>query len=119
MLITRFSKDSKRGFAVGSNSLTPQKLAAGAVTLAAGLTVAAIGGLVRISRSDKKPRKTKKPPIWLAAAPLVYGAAKTHIENKFLNDIAAQAGEAVKPDDIVEIINAESIPPEADVCESI
>ena len=59
MLITVFSKDSKRGFAAGSNNLTPEKLAAGAVTAATGLVIAAIGGLLRLSRSEK-PKKKKR-----------------------------------------------------------
>ena len=94
MLITVFSKDSKRGFAAGSNNLTPEKLAAGAVTAAAGLVIAAIGGLLRLSRSEK-PKK-KKRPIWLAALPLIYGAAKSKAERKALNGLVAEAEKAGK-----------------------
>ena len=94
MLVTVFSKDSKRGFAAGSNKLTPEKLAAGAITAAAGLVIAAIGGLLRLNRSGK-PKK-KKPPIWLAVLPAIYGAAKSKAERKALNGLVAEAEKAGK-----------------------
>ena len=94
MLITVFSKDSKRGFAAGSNNLTPEKLAAGAVTAAAGLVIAAIGGLLRLSRSEK-PKK-KKRPIWLAALPLIYGAAKSKAERKVIDSLVSETEKAGK-----------------------
>ena len=78
MLITVFSKDSKRGFAAGSNNLTPEKLAAGAVTAATGLVIAAIGGLLRLSRSEK----------------LIYGAAKSKVERKVIDSLVSETEKA-------------------------
>ena len=93
MLITVFSKDSKRGFAAGSNNLTPEKLAAGAITLAAGLVAVALGGLLKRKKSEKSKKK-KKPPIWLVALPAVYGTAKSKIERNFIDGLVSEAEKA-------------------------
>ena len=84
MLISHFSKDGKRGFAVGSNSLTPEKIAAGLITAASGLVIAGIGGLFKPKKPSRAgaAKEKKKPPIWLAALPIVYKKAKTGIKKQ-------------------------------------
>ena len=135
MLISKFSKNGKSGFAVGSNSLTPEKLAAGAVTVASGLLISAIGGIIRI-KSPKKAQKStrakgaksakpakKKRPIWLALLPLIFGAVKTKIQNNLLADIASQAAEeseVLKAEgNSVEVVPGENLEPGSDGIEVV
>ena len=121
MLISKFSKNGKSGFAVGTNALTREKLAAGAITLAAGLLISAIGGILRIKKPEKAKKASEKGekkgrPIWLALMPFIFNAVKTKIQNNFLNNLTSQAAEAaeannvpVAEEDGVEVIQGENL----------
>lgn len=125
MLIQKFSKDSKRGFVVGANNITPDKLAAGAVTLSYALIVSAIGGLFSIKGKKTKSRRVKeqkrsekkKAPLWALAMPLVFNAAKSAIQKNALDSIAARfAPEApAEESQDVEIIDAIPISSEEEI----
>lgn len=80
MVINKFSKDGKRGFSVGSNSLTPEKVAAGAVTALSALVIMLVGGVFRLFvKSSPKAKKVKKKPLWLLAMPIIYKKVKNKI----------------------------------------
>ena len=127
MLIQKFSKDSKRGFVVGANNVTPDKLAAGAVTISSALIISAIGGLFSIKgkkssrakgkATGKKHNEKKKAPLWAFALPLVFNAAKSAIQKKGLDGIVAQFApqEPVEETDDIEIIDAIPISSEEEV----
>ena len=131
MLITKFSKDAKRGIAVGTNSLTDEKIAAGAVTLAGGLLMAGIGGLLKINRKPKKKgsaraekgEKNKKPPIWLAAVPFVFNALVGNFKKNFVDNVAKRAeklhAQFEAEGDSVEVIDAIHISSEREVYDHI
>lgn len=81
MVISKFSKDGKSGFSVGSNSLTPDKVTAGAVTAFSALIIMIIGGVFRLfakpHKKDKKNEKGKhKKPVWMLALPIIYKQVK-------------------------------------------
>ena len=127
MLLQKFSKDSKRGFVVGANDMTPEKLAAGAVTLSSALIISAIGGLIKLPR--KKPHRAKgryhkekkKAPLWALAMPIVFKAAKSAFQQKSLDGIAAKfVPEAPAPEpDGIEVIDAIPISSEEEVYEYV
>lgn len=132
MLIQKFSKDSKRGFVVGANNVTPEKLAAGAVTVASALVISAIGGLFSIggkkssrakgrNASGEKHREKKKAPIWVVAMPVVFKAAKSVLEKKGLDSIVAKftPQEPVEESQDIEIIDAIPISSEEEVYEHV
>ena len=134
MLIQKFSKDSKRGFAIGANNMTPEKLAAGAVTLASALLISAVGGLIKPSK--KKPGRAKgrdhkdkkKGPLWALAMPVVFKTAKSAFQKQALADkmsgITARFAEPSESDPVpepdgVEVIDAIPITSEEEVYEHI
>lgn len=127
MLIQKFSKDSKRGFVVGANDVTPEKLAAGAVTLSSALIISAIGGLFGTSHrkshraKGRNHREKKKAPLWALAMPFVFKVAKSAFQQNNLNGIAAKfAPEApAQETDGIEVIDAISISSEEEVYEHI
>lgn len=128
MIITKLSKDGKRGFSVGSNRPSNEDVAAGMITLAAGLLMAGIGGLLNINkkpvkRSGAKGKVKKKKPIWLALLPFIFNTAKSKIKNNFLNDLAEQAEKANAQlealGDSVEVIDAIPISSEKEVYDYI
>lgn len=128
MLITKFSKDGKRGFSVGSNKPSNEDVAAGMITLAAGLLMAGIGGLFKIKKKPVKSSRAKgeakkKNPIWLALLPFVFRTAKSNIKNNFLDNLAKQAEKTNEQlealGDSVEIINAIPISSEKEVYDHI
>ena len=119
MLIQRCSKDGKRGVVAGSNRLTPEKIAAGALTAGAAAAISAAGGLLGRKKSSRAGAKRKKrKPLWLLALPAVYGAAKSLYRQKTLNGIVEEAAEKASSPDI-EIINAEPISSPEEVYEHI
>ena len=128
MLISKFSRDGKRGFTIGSNSLTPDKLAAGAITLSAGLVMAAIGGLIKPKKRNNRAgakQDRKKKPIWLLLLPMIFNHAKNSIKQKSFDDlvngiIAEYAPEQDQPrENGIEIIDAIPISSEEEVYEHI
>ena len=128
MLIQKFSKDSKRGFVVGANNVTPEKLAAGAVTLSAALVISAVGGLFGTGKKKshrakgKDRREKKKAPLWAAALPFVFKTAKSAFEKKGLDNIVAMFAPAAEPaeqDGGIEIIDAIPISSEEEVYDHI
>ena len=137
MIISKFSRDGKRGFAAGSNAITIEKLLAGAITLAAGLLISIIGGIfsskaakgrkntekAEKAKTSKKSVGKKKRPVWLALLPIIYRSAKSKIQNNFLNDLASQAAETSKADDEVsgdvEVVAGENIADEANDIEVV
>ena len=134
MLIQKFSKDAKRGFVVGANNVTPEKLAAGAVTLASGLMISVVGGLLKPRKKSHRAKgrdhenDKKKPPILALALPLVYKTAKSAFKKKSLidtlNGLTAQFAKEAKPEimpepDGVEVIDAIPIGSEEEVYEHI
>lgn len=107
MIIQKFSKDLKKGVVVGSNSLTPDKIAAGAITAATALAVSAAMGVF----GSKKPsragaKRKKKKPLALLLLPMVYKAAKSAAQKKSLG---VAVGEAVEKNSGVETVAAEAI----------
>lgn len=115
MLISRFSKDGKRGFALGSNNLTEEKIAAGLITAASGLLIAGVGGLLKINKPKKTSRagakeKKKKPPIWLALLPIVFKKAKTAAAKKSYNSLISGAIEQFEEEQRSEVEVIEAIP---------
>ena len=118
MIIQNFSKDSKRGFAIGSNRLTPEKFAAGAVALASVLVVSAAQGLLGavsngVRRTKSRPGKgkatsKKKKALPLLAAPIVFKAAKAAMGRKSLGAIVSKFTTAKEPviDSDIEVINS-------------
>lgn len=127
MVITKISKDGKRGFSVGSNKPSDEDIAAGAITLAAGLLMAGIGGLFKVKKSAKRSRSKgkakKKNPIWLALLPLIFRTAKSKIKNNFIDNLAKQAENANEQlealGDSVEVINSIPISSEKEVYDHI
>lgn len=128
MLISKFSRDGKSGFAVGSNNLTPEKISAGLITAASGLIIAAVGGLLSIPKK-KSPRagaakkNTKKRPALLLLLPFIYKHAKTAVKKKGLDGIVkVTVDENVPkepPESGIEVINAIPISSEDEVYEHI
>ena len=132
MIISKFSKDGKRGFTVGSNNLTPERLAAAAVTLAAGLLMSVIGGLIRPASSKKSKSRAKskekprKKPLMLAALPFIYKTAKSAMEKSSFDGLVSKAVSENTPpeepfpkDDGIEMIDAIPINSEEEVYEHI
>lgn len=142
MYIQLFSKNGKSGIAAGSNSLTPDKLAAFIITAAATVAVYAIGGLFGLSSTAKKSRKSlktrpmgerakqkkHKKMLPVALAPLVFKAVKTGISNKSLSSIVSQvtAGNSQREsevempsDDEIELIDAIPIGSEEEVYQHV
>ena len=127
MLISKFSRDGKSGFAVGSNSLTPEKIAAGLVTAASGLLIAGVGGLFgsrqKTNRAGaSKAKKKKKNPLWLAALPLVYKGAKNAAKKSSFEKIVAEVTKKKQPEpepEGVEVIDAIPIHSEEEVYDHI
>lgn len=133
MLIQKFSKDSKRGFVIGANNMTPEKLAAGAVTLSAALMISAIGGLFGSGKkrshrakgknaSVKKHEEKKKSPLWAVAMPFVFKTAKSAFQKKGLDGIAAMftpTVETSEQDGGIEVIGAIPISSEEEVYDHI
>lgn len=114
-------KDSKKGgFAVGSNGLTAEKLAAGGVTAVVAVVLALIFGF-----GKKKSKKKKKGSILTALIlPAVYKTAKAAIENNnvkvTVNDAASEYLNALNDDDGgVEVVDAIPIASEEEVYEHI
>lgn len=98
MLVSKFSRDGKRGFSIGSNSLTPEKVVAGAFTASSALLIAAIGGILgrhpkKRIKKDKKSVKKKKS-LWLLLLPLIYKEVSKNLKAKdtqaLLAGLAAQ-----------------------------
>ncbi len=114
MVITHFSKDSKRGFAVGGNFLSKEKLKAGGIALAGGFLIALVGGLVK-GRRGAKPAKKKKRRLWLALLPAGYSAAKTAVQNRFVSDLTESVSETAEQLGLggVETVPAEPLAEEA------
>lgn len=139
MLIQLFSKDAKRGVAFGSNNLTSEKIAAGAVTAASLLAVSAIGGLADAVTSVKAPKKSNRPGkgkapsslkkkkkgLILIAVPAVYGAVKSTIKNRAASALTAKFTPAPKESiatDLtkgIELIDAITISSEEEIYEHI
>lgn len=136
MQITKFSKDGKRGFAVGTNGFTSEKIAAGALTVAAGLVMAGIGGLFGIFKKPAKSsrakggktksgakRSKKKKPIFLVVLPFLYRFLKGKIQSNFIADLAHDVENADKPlgvlDNGIEIIDAIPIGSEEEVYDHV
>ena len=121
MLISHFSKDGKRGFAVGSNRLTPEKMSAGLITAASAVLIAAVGGLFKKPNPRAGAKQKKRRPIWLAAVPFIYKKAKTTLQkksyNKLVDDII-KAEDAEQKSDI-EVVNAIPISSEQEVYDHI
>ncbi len=131
MLIQKFSKDAKRGVVVGSNSLTPEKIAAGAITLASALMVSAVGGLIPKPKKTsyagsgrQKSHEKKKKGLLLLATPFVFKAVKSKLNMQTL----AGAVERFSPDSTgsedddgsgIEVINATPIASEEEIYEHI
>lgn len=86
MLISKFSKDGKSGFSVGTNSLTPEKVAAGAVTALSALVIMLVGGVYRLFVKPS-PKAKKKKPLWLLAMPVVYKKAKNKLSADGTNEL--------------------------------
>ncbi len=114
-------KDSKKGgFAVGSNGLTAEKLAAGGVTAVVAVVLALIFGF-----GKKKSKKKKKGSILTALIlPAVYKTAKAAIENNnvkvTVNDAASEYLNALNDDDGgIEVVDAIPIASEEEVYEHI
>lgn len=133
MLIQKFSKDAKRGFVVGANNFTPEKLAAGAVTLASGLMISVVGGLLKPHKKSHRAKgrdhkDSKKKPLWALALPLIYKAAKSAFKKKSLSDtlngLTAQFAKEAQPEivpepDGIEVVDAIPISSEEEVYEHI
>lgn len=127
MLIQKFSKDSKRGFVVGANNMTPDKLAAGAVTVSSALIISAIGGLFSIGRrkpsraKGKKPEEKKKAPLWAFALPLIFNAVRSAVQKNGLEGIVARFSpqEPEEESEDIEIIDAIRINSEDEVYDHI
>lgn len=114
-------KDSKKGgFAVGSNGLTAEKLAASGVTAVVAVVLALIFGF-----GKKKSKKKKKDSILTALIlPAVYKTAKAAIENNnvkvTVNDAASEYLNALNDDDGgIEVVDAIPIASEEEVYEHI
>lgn len=119
MMIQVFSKDSKRGFAAGSNSLTPEKFAAGAVTLSSALIISAVGGLLKPKKSPRAgSAKKKKKPFWLLLAPLIYKSVKSAAKKNTLDGIAKKFSPP-EPSDDLEIIGSIPISSEEEIYDHI
>ena len=136
MQITKFSKDGKRGFAVGTNGFTSEKIAAGALTAAAGLVMAGIGGLFGIFKKPAKSsrakggktksaakRSKKKKPLLIIALPILYKFLKGQIQKNYIADLAHDVENADEPlkvlDSGIEIIDAIPIGSEEEVYEHV
>ncbi|MBQ8624096.1 MAG: hypothetical protein IJ424_06995 [Oscillospiraceae bacterium] len=116
MMIYRNSK--KGGFAVGTNGLTAEKIAAGGITAVVAVAFALVFGL-----GKKKSKKKKKASLWSALIlPAVYKTAKAALENNnvkiTLNDAVAQYVDE-QNDTGVEVVYAEPISSEEEVYEHI
>ncbi len=130
MVIQKISKDSKRGIVIGSNRLTPERIAAGAITAASLTAASAIGGLIsRPKRASTRPGKAKnakksgKKGLLLLAAPVVFKAAKSALSKKNLDSIAEKFSKAKEQpesdEDLLEIESAIPISSEEEVYEHI
>ena len=126
MIIQYFSKDSKRGFAVGSNSMTPEKLAAGLIAAAFTVAAGAIGGLFAPKKPASKragsPKKAakKRKALPLLAAPLVFKAAKSAAQHGALAGITSKFSAKPAPEESeIEIENAIPISSEDEIYEHI
>ncbi len=118
MLIYKNSK--KGGFAVGSNGLTAEKLAAGGITAAVAVVLALILGF------GKKSKKKKKASLLSALIlPAIYKTAKAAIENNNIkvtvNDAAMEyfKNQQQADDSGVEVVEAIPISSEEEVYEHI
>lgn len=130
MLINKFSKDGKRGFSVGSNSLTPEKVAAGAVTALSALVIMLVGGVFKLFVKPSQKGKKKKP-LWLLAMPIIYKKVKNKIHTDdtkaLLSGLVKQyTGEEAAEDEAaeedfggVEVIEAVPIASEDEVYQHI
>ena len=117
-------KDSKKGgFAVGSNGLTAEKLAAGGVTAVVAVVLALMALIFGFGK--KKSKKKKKGSILTALIlPAVYKTAKAAIENNnvkvTVNDAASEYLNALNDDDGgIEVVDAIPIASEEEVYEHI
>ena len=123
MLISKFSRDGKSGFAVGSNSLTPEKISAGLITAASGLLIAGIGGLFKKPQKSSRAgasKKKKKPALWAFALPLVYRGAKSAVQKKSLDAVVSKAVEDnAAQDGGIEVVAAIPISSEREVYDNI
>ena len=123
MLISHFSRDGKRGFAIGSNNLTPEKIAAGLVTAASGLLIAGIGGLFKPKRSRRAGAKSrkKKVPLWLLVLPVGYKGAKTAFKKKSYDSLISGLTEwhEAEQRSEIEVVDALPISSEDEVYEHI
>lgn len=128
MLIQKFSKDSKRGFVVGANNMTPEKLAAGAVTLSSALIISAIGGLIKLPKKKsgrakgQNHKEKKKAPLWALAMPIVFKTAKSAFQKNSLDGIVSKFSPAAAPTEEpegIEIIDAIPISSEEEVYEHV
>lgn len=118
MIIQKFSKDAKRGFVIGSNSITPDKIAAGALTVGAAVAVSAVGGLIGPRKTSRAGAKQKKKrPFWLLLMPFVYKTAKSAVKKKTVEKAAEQYKEPQGME--IEVIGAEAISSEEEVYERI
>ena len=117
MMIYKNSK--KGGFALGSNSLTAEKLVAGGITAAVALVVALVLGM------GKKKSKKKKKGMALSAffLPAIYKAVKGAIENNSIKVTMDEETKAyfdsLKDDGGIEVVDAIEISSEEEVYEHI
>lgn len=116
MMIYKNSK--KGGFAVGSNGLTAEKLAAGGITAVVAVVLALIFGF-----GKKKSKKKKKASLLSALIlPAVYKTAKAAFEN---GNVKITVNDAVKEymseesDTGIEVVYAQPISSEEEVYEHI
>lgn len=123
MVIQKVSKDSKRGIVIGSNRLTPERIAAGAITAASLTAASAIGGLISRPGKAKNAKKSGKKGLLLLAAPVVFKAAKSALSKKNLDSIAEKFSKAKEQpesnEDLLEIESAIPISSEEEVYEHI
>ncbi len=112
-----YKNTKKGGFALGSNKLTAESLAAGGITAAVGIALALLFGF------GKKSKKKKKATVISALVlPAVYKTAKAAMQN---NSIKVTFNDAVKQymdeenDTGIEVVYAEPISSEEEIYEHI
>ncbi len=121
MVLQKISKDSRRGIVIGSNSLTPEKIAAGAVSVAAVLAAAGIGGLFspkRPKNSRAGAKQKKKKPAVLAIMPVAAGVLGKKSLGAIKSGYAKKAAK-IAEDAGISIENAEPIGSESELMAKI
>lgn len=118
-----YNNSRKGGFALGGNHLTKSNLIAGGVA-AIGLALAAVIGLWKPKKNDKKAKSTKKKRLLDLAVliPLALKLTKSAVSKIELDKIVTNISEAIKEEDEscdIEVIDAIPISSEEEVYEYI